>query len=1593
MSAGRRSWRPENKRDGRKSRNRSIAVLIGVLVTLVAILVIPLLLPREPLVRFVSLVPGGHGLDRSGMPVLPHSAAAYSRTLEQFFIKLREKNTHRVAEPATVTWPDGLKSTVAAGEKLVLYCPIEAAVRLDDTGAPVVQLGGERSPKVLSEFLRELQELKASRIILLLDLVGHAPGLASGSLGDDVVPLIGREVNTAVTEAGMTELAVICSSGPGERSWEYLRRETAAAATSESNTAATAEASLKQSSFEIYSGTVFAHYVRQSFLDGKSSSLEELYEYLTSQVNSFVEREYSETQSVVLFPQRPKYYASELLLRIKRPSEEELVEVEPKEAASSEETTDSDSEPDVKKGDATVESTSEVTLESSLAELIEQQHALTQAGEAIAATSGLWMDLNAYLLSAKSALLHGDESTFKQMYSEADRTLKAISRQLQSSSSIPQAETFYPWITPPALASATTTDDSPSPTERFEDALNDVSREKDPSLPRELRKRGPGSDRNAFVHWLLGDLQKLAKGINSKPAAAQQKETGKYVRFIRNLSDPDLNWPKKDWPQEFFTIEEVFTGDNAEWHVESLKPLVRLSELRRDAMAAATGRLENGSRVRTDVWRKESIEKLLVRLTEAERWLAMSAVGLQMANHTLGVAEAGFEDLSGQTKLQQDLVQISDAQRTDLPVLIQFIAQQQEKVPLPDTVLASAQTMVADGTNILTIPAGLVDEQETWTVVDAMFALTRRFTDTPVDRQDQEHLRRVASWVRRRFESADQFTKRGGATTVPESDTLHAMFFNCLTSPGRPTRDRATRRTGIWLSFWSIRLLEAFSGETQSALWTQWANLVSCVRADNSSDASIVARAKLATALRTQWIRQNESLDRETSRSIFVTYADAKNLIARDLEERYAASGINRAAYASIHDDFSNKELVRGESITIPDTALLFDDDNFARVKIDPGNAAALYVSKSDIRLNGIQASLRENWYRLTEPQSISELIFETGNGLTKAVEVTIAIADRSDVVVDWKTVTVHPNANTAWTARFFTPDGIELDQLEGDLKLPPGTQNPQEETDAPIPLIVRLIQSNGKAEKIRVQCLDADGKKFWAKEQVLDVDPATNTAIVPLQAAAAEAPANGTTPPAANAPPAGFNILNDLTFQVTPELFGAETQSVRIRPVLSHAEQFVDLPNPEFKQNRLTFTLIPVNAPEALQPKTLPIVIHFNAALKAELNAAATALDLPAAGHEFSFTFKDGLQQRMGKEPLEFGISVAGIPHAWRWRLGEDRVYRLAGDEPVVRAELSVANPKDVQLVPGAESLMLGKDWDKAQLDVEMHIHGGQFTGTPEWALKVKIASQVAQHDVLKAIELRSRRKETIRVTPGENGVWNFSTHTELYARRSLRIKDEFRLGQGRYDVVAQLQRIAEPRSEPIEVRAPFVFDDSEPDVAKEDIKAPDRCSVADVLNGYVAAADPESGIVAIKVGLSADKMQVTKPVGVFEFKRSQGFPEIKPPLTEAQGTLYVEVVNAAGLSKKLSKDVMFFGPAAPMEKPAVKPGIVTFDWSSATPYTVTLKGPDYDETMVGKRPLKFPEVPPGKYTITWKTGVAFGNGSKNVTVKSGSQTFDNSK
>lgn len=1610
MSSARgRSWRPERKVNAKESRNRTIIVLVGLLVALVGFLAITPFL-REPAVRFVSLMPDEYQPDRTGLPVLPPSPATVSSAaLHKVFQKLHELSEDRVLNPERVESPEELNSAVDSDKRLILYSAWDTVVAYDkDSSKAVLKFrpSGKQDASQdvpVAEFLASLNELRAEQITLLLDPPSRTSGLANGGLSDDAMPLLAA----AIDEANLSKLVVICAHDAGQRSWEYAADSDSAADASTEDESAVASDPLP--AVAKFSGTAFGHFVRQAVMDGHTGTPNALFSNVRDNVSKWVESQYGENQTVVMLPKQAKADRG-LLDAGRRLSESDLQEKSSlaEAAAKAVAAAEGSEDADAKKAEvAAAEQSKQDSDEAHLQQQIELRNQLAASGDAAAAMPDHWVRLNASLLAAEFALLNGDQAVFESMYEDVKSLSTQISDQLIQATTTNDGSRFSPWLTFAPSEPAASDQVTPELLRKFPRTVRDVGAAEDPgSLDDDLTREGV--PRDAFVEWFVADLNSLAK-----IAAAQQSEKlAVAARFLQRL--PGEDWPKNEWPQEFFTVDEVLGAAGPDDYPDLLKPLLDLIEARRSILSVATGKLPDGRLIRSDVWDQAEVQngirETLTRLTAAERWLALGPPGLDMAQQKLNEALASTEQLKRALAEQQSLVSLKDQQTTDLPLLIQFIAQQQEEVPFERVMFESAAELADAALNatagVDTFPVGLFKQPGlSQADINAMFALTRDYSQSdPPRAMDRDHLIRLKEYIVERVSDASTSSERMRLMSLPGLGGQRFALVDQLTSAGRPTEIGDDRRTGLWLSFWSIRLLDAATKQKQTDLWKQWQDLIN-LRSKGHSAEVVSARARLASSLRTAWNDlRPEKLDRgEKSRPIFVSLDRAKELVAADLAQRHEASDRNRQNYASIYSDVTDAAPpTTSYALQVPNAPRNLVNLR-AEVPLTIQGATRLYVSQANVDLQNKHDKLTDTWRMLDNVEANTKLTFRSSGGVTDKTQILLAIANQDDIVVATKPFVLEPDPNTEWQVQFFAKSDPTrpLRLLNNQLELPPTTRD-EKGKDKPVALLVRLKQESGRATSVAVQCRDSAGKAFWpGAPRVLKVENKLSEFLPLKPIAAADTP-----PPAAAAVPESFDLLDGITFEITAN--GAPAEPIKIYPKLTSPSAYVQVSRPKHDGNSpLTFTVTPREANDTLRPEKIGVQVHFNPELeRLREGGGSTGLpSLPESGQTFTYTFNDKIQGLYESERLEFGLSVAGVPHAFRYRLRSSGVDHLDSElTPVVRTELELADSKVVKPVPGQDVLMVGENWVQAELNVLLHIHGGERDfagGEPNWVLQlqaVDAANIGAQpFSIMNPQKLRRKYDETIQAVASEDAAWNVSTHTALWGIRGYNISaNRGNNGDGRYNVIGRLSHASGGLSN--EDSAEFVFDATAPKIGAQGIELVDYDSrqgwPADKpLIVRIPFEDAESGVADISAGLIEGEM---RPLKVSELYRATaqlkiqpddpGVPQFGPNDRRQQATLYIQAANRAGVKTEVTKKTILFSPpAASMAAPSAEPGAIEYKSESGETLTLILEGSKLksNRSKSGKGKVVFEDVPPGTYKLYGVPG-----GMLSVTVKPGETT-----
>lgn len=1635
MSAGRRNWRPEAKRKGRDDRRLKIILLSSLLAVLVGILLLPWLLSPESDLRFVSLGTDEPPTAPVGLTSAPDSLASVSRRkLDSLFRKLHVLNPSLVLEPQTVLDLSELQQAVEPDEKLMVYCGLpcrpvlnsetETSAAGSDAGPMLdvvfVQSGSTGTQIRLSKLLETLEAVKADQIVLLLDLTEHTAGLANGVLNDDVVSI----AQTVVQQARIPRLSLICAHTAGQRSWEFLPpaeetdTSTATPAPSTAATSATdSQPVVAQSLSGLYSGTAFSHFVGQAFAENQTETAEQLSQFLQDKVSAWVKQTYGETQTVTLHSAGT---ADKELLRRGGWSQDDVAQArdpnDPEPPADDQSDDDADDQSSVaatdsKTGDGGSEDsdgTSQAADADTPAVLLSRLEVACREVPPIcqAIAPKKWLDLNTLQVAAKVALLHGDDLTFGKMHDQAWAKRDELELELRKAMAQESDRDFAPWFASGSTDTDITSEQQAAARNLFDEALEDLgAADSQARVPRQLRERG--IDRQLFADALLQDLQQQARVAQSNPES-QGDLIQPRVRLIQRLSEASrAGWPKNDWPQQLFTIEEVLAGPSSEAQVQPLNLLVRLLELRRQVLTAAAGFTADGHRLRREVWQPQfdSLRQLLIKLTAAERWLALGPLGEEMGGNTLNAARAEFADLEQQLNAHQQLAAIRDDQRTDLAFLIQFLAQQHEQVPLTTRELEAAKLLGDPANSIQRLPDGLLDQLDmTAAHIQAMFALTRDLQAEPVEPRDVDAYRLLQTYLQNRRSQRDSFAEeRQRLLWMPDTVLAGSEFSTQLGQSGRPAVT-GENRTGIWVAFWSIRMLQAVNSAQYPELWSQWTQLVEQLL--NKAPESLETRTRLAQELQTRWQKFYATDRRSEGASVFVTREDASRLFAADLEQRYQAGGRNQALYADIHRSlFELTPRSRPVEFTITPDKLALDTANRAAVEVRSTGGAALFVWKGGIGLEQTEFKVREDWMRVAQPGGPRTLNLHATNGLQDPVPMTLALASVDDVVLASKQILVHPSGKTHWQIDFLYNNQPLVLPDRQELPLPSTTLD-AEGKDAPIPLTVRFTQTEGTAKKVSIQAYTSDPpKKLWPDPQMLDV--VDGQVVLPLQPAAA---ADAAAASAGRATVSSVDLSKGLSFVLIPQGFDAEQQTISIRPVLRKPAHYLHDPEVEFDPNKreLTIQVRPrTDRNDPLWPEKLPVAVHFSPALSRlrQGQAADKAPALPNNGQTFRFVFgedlipafRDDAPFEDNSRNLEFSISVAGIQHAFSWQLLEDRVQPLLSDEPKVRAELSLNSVNKATPVQREPFLMFaataapGIPYVEPTFDVSMYVHrNGQFSREKaEWELQLQLQntnSEQATQVLREPVPLVGAWREVLTAAPSAEGAaWNFSTTTLPYQRTNLQLDRDHGLKPGKYDLVASLRRIGESGANVSEHRVQFVIDETPPAV-RVNIDPNREYPTNRPLTGAIIATDEESDVVNKQVELEGAKPVKVRADGSFTIPVVE-LPQLKPgpgEIPRTSRTLTVTATNRVGLtSPPVQQTITFFARGAAMQSTPQPPGKVVFESKAPQKFTVTLKDANGKLTLKeGTEMIEFADLQPGRYLMFW---VGPNQGQKNIVVKSG--------
>ena len=1625
-----RSWRPEKRVTARQSRRKLITGLSALLIVLVGFVAFLMLGRPVPPVQFVVVTEKYFDSDPTHITQLPPGSTA----INGFRLLTVAEGLHNQASSQVsnaVTFDSIAELVQAAPESenksVIIYLTAEAMVVPTDAtdtkvGVQFLSADPAKDPIPLADLLSMLRKCRSMRTLLILELTGRNPGLASGGLADEFRESIEQELY----ESKIPGLNVICACDKGERSWEFFE-EPPVAATDDSETAVP-EAAAAELELPEFDGTVFGHFLVRAFEEGKAQSTATLHQYLNQHVQEWVRSHYGCTQSVWTWPESGSIKTRQsTLIGI------ELQNMPVEEKSGKDADANSASElvnskvDDSKTGEAPGASTT-VSIDDRPIALLKQrliERDTLMGGTAPVRLPAEWLRLQVSLLAAERFAMNGNEVEFRRIHDNVvKKTLNQLSNSVDAGSSDARLA-IIEWL---AISSGDDTSAGPSPQKQVQPLLLELNKpEKVLLLPKDLQSPGPA--RQAFAIELVATLKSLADSIETMSESDRVSSMQPIALLMQDLKNK--GWPLNEFPEPMATVKEVLESSVPDPKAVRLEPLVRLLRVRQNVLQLAAGCGSAERQLRQATWNSADVagqlEKILVDLNSAERWLCIGPSAVPLAQDRLKAAEDTFDSLRMTVDEYKGPSQVRDAQVTELPFLVEYLALLLESNSLPEKELDEFRG-IADSEK----PSGMRSDEFPIGQLEpigfnrdhlgAMLALTRIFSaEDPVSQADRDHLNRLREFVHSRSTQTVSATERLQLLNIPQFLDRTQLFDSLqkVSADRKVISTEASSHSGIWLSFWSLRMVEAISGQSQDADWTKWKAMVKAIDEAKRSEIPPL-RAEMVSTLRNRWIKAVGKLSSGND-DIFVAEKDVLDLFSKEVSRRSQTSA-NPQLFSAISQEIGADMSVSSANIMeVPNEATPSRDGSF-EVPLMVRNVKELYVLSDSVSLLNPEKQSQHQWSFLpvTDTEGAEQtkvtVRLQTKSALSSSTKVKLVAVDRQGIAVASTDVTLLPSSDHEWRIEVvqFEESNIAgrpitlsdgATDAEKYLRLPPSTWDETQKTHAPVLLKIRLNHIKGVAGEVQVQMRPVDRQKnIWTTAKLTFPDGSSQIDI-PLTSTASAAPA-----PPAVAPPAvtastAFNISDGIVFDVTPlGVAQPVSTSLTVYPRLHLPEHIFEFPKPDYNHDTGVLTLRldrrTLDNSTNIWPARFPGELLLNPAVRRYLKSS-DSITPDADGFVFRAEFRSEIEQTIGDSSYEFGVSVAGVPHAWWWQLTDGSPVPVKG----VRTFLDVDNFAEVIPVPDVPELLIGKDWRRSKLRPAVFLHDVAFDREQLLLLHIRAAGSDSATPIpvtKEPIPVKGRFAETVMAAPGENNVWQISTRTDPYGIPPFE-PAQIGLKNGRYECKASLQMI-DRSSDPEKSAVSFTLDDSEPllDAGSIELESSPTL-VTGMLKGKISAQDPESLITKIRYGLKEDLMQefMIDPPNesveeIFELENSLGFPEIEQSKNRAEGvgTLTVEVFNGAGLPpRKQTKQIKFYRPgtASMMKAEPKPPGSIKVTFSSSSEFIVTVSGPDgYSKESAGASSVAFDDVPAGKCSVKWKPkqGSAGGGGPVSVVVSSGKTT-----
>jgi hypothetical protein len=1620
---GGRSWRPQKRVNQQDSRRLQILVLSGLLTALVATVAVLLLRPAVPMVELVTIQNISPAL-AEGFPVPAFTDPSPDfRRFTDLANRLREANPNLVgasSEFSSVT--DFLtQNSTPVNAGMLVYCVSQARCAVDpekpdvNTVELLSSVPGQPPIRLSDLFAKIGGTTDGVPRVLLLELNGPQAGLANGSLSSELPDTIRSELH----QSGAKNLVVIGACDARESSWPWMAANpaTSSPATSASEPSVASRSTVSGS----LTGSAFSHFILDALEEGQFESAAVLHQHIRQAVGDWTASQFGETQTVWMESVSPDLPNRKLLEHAsgpaKAPTEQPDAAADAKGAA---ETADDNSKASDAAAKSSTAESAEQTPAQRLAELQTRFQTLSETTQVAALNPAAWNRANVLLLAARLALANGNRSTFDRL---TDQDLRQVLNVLDSSSRVDvpseSMTAISDWVLLPQPHQITS-----EQTRQLRRTLDDFGEElaKVPSrLPDDIADSSVL--RQELIRLVLLEIEELSRTSDSLTADVRNQQLQSVMRKLQNLA---YKWPQHVIPQSVAESLEVLTASNADQVHELLKPLSQLIQLRMTALALASGRFLDGLTLRQSEWRivngsdgNAGIDSVLQLLFASERWLCLGPAGKQVAEDRLTKAAAALNTLVRRVEQSRRLGRIADFQQTHLLPMIQYLALRLEETSLTPEELAQAVRMAAlqksGGLRADDFPVGQLETVRfTPGHIRALFALTRDFhqEQQAITVDDEAFVRLLQDLITERQNAAPSSTERLQLLSVSDFNARNGLL-NALMTPGttsrRPSPDK-TSRTGIWLSFFSLRLSDALLHSQDAAAWSRWSEFVETLQ---QGDAASIAnnRTALSRSLEQRWNTVFAALSGVKSTDLFAPESEVTDVIRSEIRRRSVAlNQSHQSLFVRIRQSLNITDVGAPTArLSLESTETELSDKYRTSVSVSSEGAAELYVLNDGLTVANEGTPLDHNWFRrpVSGVSSKEVLAIQVLNSPLTSTRLQLVAVDSGGAPVHSVEMQLQPPAENSWELETWLveegrPDrnialAVESSAMVRRLRLLPTTFDDASKMDVPSRFRLKLRRLRGASQRVRLRVLQAGTSLELLKwPEPLAFAPETDVLEIPLLP---PTPAAGAAPPIAAAP---IDVSAGLTFEIIPDDLPRKVASqFTILPRLLEPDRILLRPEPVFLPDSDTLEISlqkqPVNDSAMVFPKALPASLDFSPGLARFLAEGANLKSVNADGEQFQIRFNPAIRRSLNESGLEFGLSVAGIPQAWWWKMTDGSLSLLEGEEHV-RVQLSVDNEMELRPVAKYPELLMGKGWQKAKFSATAFLHGSTFEDPWQLGLQFRRTDSgtvIRLKDPPYAV--RSRYRETVKILPGEGGQWLFSSQTSAWSIPVFE-PSAFGLQNGAYTLEAVLDPLGS-EGRPVMAATALKLDETPPQFDVDDIAMPGtRIPVTSpAVKATVHVIDNESGVRRIRAGLTLEKL-VEQPFvkgstvdARISIPRSE-FPTMiqKEIETEQSAVLFVEALNGVDEISIQQKNFVFVlpGKPAPMVK---KPGTIEVRFANKIKYNVTLSGNGVQQSMPEVTgAATFPMLDPGRYQVAWEPVVGtLGAGAEDVTVLSGRTTL----